>query len=61
MNRHDVIRHMGRFPDAINPPQRMMGKVWKCSTCGDQYEFTEPVKIPAPCERCQGISFVKHA
>ena len=58
MNRHDVIRHTGRFPDAINPPQRMLSEVWTCAGCGSVHESATPTNSPAPCSECHGISFI---
>jgi hypothetical protein len=50
MNEHDVIRHMGRFPEKIIPTGgiRMMSKNWKCSKCNEVYESEEPVKSTCP-------------
>jgi rubrerythrin len=49
VNEHDVIRQLGRFPDAINPSQRLMSKVWVCSQCGTRVETAEPTTIPKQC------------
>lgn len=58
MNEHDVIRHMGRFPDKIT--STMMGsKKWKCSNCKDVFEFDTEVRPPAPCPNCGKIFFEK--
>jgi len=58
MNQHDIIRAMGRFPDKINPPQRLTSEVWTCTTCGALHESATPVTNPAPCHECEGISFI---
>lgn len=63
MNKHDVIRFFGRFPDRIYSPQEaeekriMYAKKWTCSKCGEIYEFEIEAKIPAPCIKCGGIGF----
>lgn len=50
MNEHDVIRKIGRFPDKINPSERMKSKAWKCAKCGAVYHFSEETTVPAyPC------------
>lgn len=36
-----------------------LSKKWKCSRCGEIYNFDEDVKIPAPCEVCGDIFFEK--
>lgn len=56
MNEHDVIRFMGRFPDAINP-KPLVSKRWKCSICGDIVEHAHEIEIPAPCKLCGSIGF----
>jgi predicted Zn-ribbon and HTH transcriptional regulator len=58
MNEHDVIRHMGRFPDKIGG-LRMVSKKWKCSKCNRIYEFAEEVSVPSPCDECESIFFEK--
>lgn len=54
---------MGRFPDEIiaeeNTKPFMLSKKWKCSICGELYEFDEEVRIPSPCKECEGIFFEK--
>ncbi|WP_219218032.1 hypothetical protein [Paenibacillus sp. S150] len=57
MDEHEVIKFMGRFPDRINPDP-MLSKSWKCSMCGTEYKFAEPVDIPGPCS-CGSIAFTK--
>ena len=57
MNEHGIIKFMKRFPDKINPSNRLMSKKWKCSMCSKIYVFNEDVKNPAPCNECNGIFF----
>lgn len=57
MNQKEFIRKMGRFPDAINPIQRLMSKKWECSACGEIISFSEKRKNPALCPECAGIIF----
>ncbi len=63
MNKHDVIRYFGRFPDKIFPPDhhegRMVSKKWVCSSCGNIYESDVETTIPVPCVDCGGIGFQK--
>lgn len=56
MNEHDVIRHLGRFPDEINPEKRLTSSRWRCSQCGSIKSFQTPVTNPAPCT-CGSIGF----
>ena len=58
MNEWDIIEKMGRLPDKIilNPKNRMMSRVWKCSKCKKIYSFEEVHENPAPCE-CGSIFF----
>lgn len=56
MNEHDLIRFMGRFPDAINQPP-WVAKKWKCSLCGDIVKHEHAIENPAPCKICGSIGF----
>lgn len=56
MNEHDVIRFMGRFPDAINP-EPMKSNVWKCSACGKLVVREKEIRNPTICKRCGGMFF----
>lgn len=58
MNKHDIIRFMGRFPDKINA-EPMTSLKWKCSSCNAIYNFTIQTRIPSPCKNCNGIFFEK--
>lgn len=58
MDEHDVIRFMGRFPDAINGDS-MKSTVWMCSTCKTESYSQIPVECPSPCLMCSGIFFEK--
>jgi hypothetical protein len=49
MNNKDIIKLIGRFPNAINPPKRLQG-IWTCSKCG--YTQTE-VKTLSQVDRCE--------
>lgn len=60
MNEHDVIRHMGRFPDAIvTECTRMKSKLWRCDRCQRVYQFSEERNAPNPCAECGGIFWTK--
>ncbi len=65
MNKHDLIRFMGRFPDKIYSAEEaerqhiMYSKKWVCSQCGQIYQSEEKIKIPAPCKICGGIGFTR--
>lgn len=48
MNEHDVIRHMGRFPDGINPTKRLSAETWYCRVCGESKPG--PTVPDKPCE-----------
>jgi hypothetical protein len=55
MDEHQVIDLLGE-PDEINN-ERILSLSWRCWLCDTVYEFAEPVKAPAPCERCGCIGF----
>jgi len=58
MNEHDVIRFMGRFPDAIDSKGRIKAPKWKCSKCEIVYDGGEKeIEIPSPCNCCGSIFF----
>lgn len=59
MDEQDIIRFMGKFPDKIDPRQRLMSKRWECSQCGNIREFEQSVTSPTSCPKCGGIFFVK--
>ena len=50
MAEHGVMRFMGRFPDAINPKQRLMSKVWVCGQCGARIESRKSMTVPKQCQ-----------
>lgn len=50
MDEHNVIREIGRFPDRINPKERIKSRVWRCARCDAVYHFSEEVTLPSyPC------------
>lgn len=49
MQAKDVIRQMGRFPDAINPTKREP-KMWTCSQCGYKHPVPAFTRDISPCE-----------
>ena len=58
MNRHDVIRFMGRYPDEIvHKGDAMVSRGWMCSFCNTAYSFCEPAASPSPCRKCGGVFF----
>lgn len=57
MDQKELIMKIGRFPNVINPIQRLMSKKWECSRCGEIISFPEKHKNPAPCPECTGIFF----
>lgn len=37
----------------------LLSRVWKCSTCGQVHAFADPIHMPTPCNKCQGVVFEK--
>jgi hypothetical protein len=56
MDKHDVIKKVGRFPDSITEKKTIKSTHWKCSKCLKDYVSDEPVTNPAPCT-CGSIFF----
>lgn len=57
MDNLDIITIMKRFPDkVVTKKEALHFKSWKCSKCNKVYNFSEPVRPPAPCE-CGSIFF----
>lgn len=60
MDKSELLARLGE-PDRILPRGRgMVSTAWFCSTCCKLHTFSEPVRIPAPCE-CGGIAFEKRS
>ena len=44
-------------PESIDVAQRMVALAWRCSQCCYVTNSKVPIKVPAPCVQCGGISF----
>lgn len=60
MNSDDIVSKLGN-PDIIliGAKTQMKSKAWKCSSCGTLYVSEIEVRIPSPCNNCNGIFFEK--
>lgn len=56
MDKKDVKKFMGRFPDRMLSKKELVSKRWKCSACKKDFISDESVTNPAPCT-CGSIFF----
>jgi hypothetical protein len=57
MDEHDVRKLLGEPDEIISRKERMLSRVWLCSSCNAVTHTGEPIPTPAPCIQCGGIAF----
>jgi ribosomal protein L37AE/L43A len=49
MDKHDVIKTIGRFPDEISSTKKLTSNFWECDKCGNQVAGLYTPNEPCVC------------
>jgi hypothetical protein len=60
LNKSELLTRLGKPDRILLRGQGMVSRAWFCSNCAKVHTFTQPVRVPAPCE-CGGIAFEKRS
>jgi hypothetical protein len=59
LDRQEFTTEELRLPTLQFDAVGLLSRVWKCSNCGQVHAYADPVHMPTPCTKCDGIVFEK--